>query len=57
VIRFLLVLFAAVILFLLAVKVLDSSQFQWQSGALAALAASFLPFTEPWGGPGTHHPT
>jgi hypothetical protein len=43
-IKLVLVLFATVVLALLAFSALDTEQFRWQSGALAAFAAAFLPW-------------
>ena len=45
--RFLLVLFAVVVFFLLAIEeLIHSNQTQWAYGAFAAWAASFLPFPD-----------
>lgn len=40
----LLLLFAVVVFFLIAIKVIDEDTLQWAAGAASAFAASFLPW-------------
>lgn len=44
--RALLILFATVVFALVALTVIDQNVVRWEAGALAALAASFFPFSD-----------